>query len=100
MNFTLPYLLSIITFLPLVGALVVLVVPGDRAKKILALLVTLLVTVSVRESIRPAWANRGSAVRATRMLFFIVSSLMGGDALSLECEVCSAFSWSPQFSWV
>ena len=38
MNFTLPYLLSIITFLPLVGAFLVLVVPGDRAKKILALL--------------------------------------------------------------
>ena len=43
MNFTLPYLLSIITFLPLVGALVVLVVPGDRAKKIVALLTTLVV---------------------------------------------------------
>lgn len=43
----------------------------------LAVLVTLLVTVSVRESIRPALAIRGSAVRATRMLFFIVSCLTG-----------------------
>ena len=42
MNVNLPYLLSIITFLPLVGALVVAVVPGDSAKKWLAFLVTLL----------------------------------------------------------
>ena len=40
MNFTLPYLLSIITFLPLAGAVIVLLVPGDKVKKGLALLVT------------------------------------------------------------
>ena len=56
MNFTLPYLLSIITFLPLVGALVVLVVPGDRAKKIVALLVTLL-TFLVSLLLLPNWHN-------------------------------------------
>ncbi|MNS73035.1 hypothetical protein D3C72_1064630 [compost metagenome] len=43
----------------------------------LALLVRLLVTVSVRESIRPAWATRGRAVRAIRRHFFIKIHLTG-----------------------
>jgi len=45
MTFNLPYLLSLITFLPLFGAIVVLLVPGDTAKKWLALLVTLVTFV-------------------------------------------------------
>jgi len=45
MTFNLPYLLSIITFLPLLGAIVVILVPGDTAKKWLALLVTLVTFV-------------------------------------------------------
>jgi NADH-quinone oxidoreductase subunit M len=41
MALQIPYLLSIITFLPLVGALVVALIPGNTAKKWLALLIAL-----------------------------------------------------------
>jgi NADH:ubiquinone oxidoreductase subunit 4 (subunit M) len=45
MALSIPYLLSIITFLPLLGALLVLVVPGDSAKKWLAFGVSLVTFV-------------------------------------------------------
>ncbi|MCS6827868.1 MAG: NADH-quinone oxidoreductase subunit M [Caldilinea sp.] len=41
MTLSIPYLLTIITFLPLVGAAIVTLVPGDGAKKWLALATTL-----------------------------------------------------------
>ena len=45
MALSIPYLLSIITFLPLLGAVVVMLVPGDGAKKWLALATTLVTFV-------------------------------------------------------
>src|SRR5690606_25004756 len=45
MAVSIPYLLSIITFLPLLGAVVVMLVPGDGAKKWLALATTLVTFV-------------------------------------------------------
>ncbi len=48
------YLLSIITFLPLLGALAVVLIPGDRAKKAVALLVTL-VTFAISLALFFAW---------------------------------------------
>ncbi len=51
-----PYLLSLITFLPLIGALVVVVVPGDGVKKWLALLVSL-VTFLVSLLLWVNWQN-------------------------------------------
>ena len=41
MALSIPYLLTIITFLPLAGAAIVTLVPGDGAKKWLALATTL-----------------------------------------------------------
>lgn len=41
MALQIPYLLSIITFLPLIGAIVVALIPGNTAKKWLALLIAL-----------------------------------------------------------
>ena len=45
MALSIPYLLSIITFLPLLGAVLVLVIPGDSAKKWLAFGVSLVIFV-------------------------------------------------------
>ena len=41
MALSIPYLLTLITFLPLLGAVIVTLVPGDGAKKWLALATTL-----------------------------------------------------------
>jgi len=53
---SIPYLLSIIIFLPLIGALVVLIVPGDKGKKTTAL-VTTLVTFVVSLALWVGWEN-------------------------------------------
>ncbi|MCB9162628.1 MAG: Fe-S-binding domain-containing protein, partial [Caldilineaceae bacterium] len=42
MSFSIPYLLSVITFLPLLGAVAVLLVPNDAGKRWTALGVSLL----------------------------------------------------------
>lgn len=45
MALSIPYLLSVITFLPLLGAALVMLVPGDRAKRWVALATTLVTFV-------------------------------------------------------
>ena len=85
MNFTLPYLLSIITFLPLVGAFLVLVVPGDRAKKILALLTTLL-TFVVSLLLLTNWQNVAGMQFVERVPWFPpldINYALGVDGISL-----------------
>jgi NADH-quinone oxidoreductase subunit M len=85
MNFTLPYLLSIITFLPLVGAVVVLAVPGDNLKKTLALLTTLL-TFVVSLLLLPNWQNVAAMQFVEELPWFPPLNIryaMGVDGISL-----------------
>ncbi|MBK8050147.1 MAG: NADH-quinone oxidoreductase subunit M [Anaerolineales bacterium] len=53
---TVPYLLSIITFLPLVGAVLVVLVPGDAVKKWLAFLFSL-ATFAISLLLWTGWQN-------------------------------------------
>ena len=85
MNFTLPYLLSIITFLPLVGAFLVLVEPGDGAKKTLALLTTLL-TFVVSLLLLPNWRTVAGMQFVERLPWFPpldINYPLGVDGISL-----------------
>ena len=85
MNFTLPYLLSIITFLPLAGAVLVLLVPGENVKKTLALLVTLL-TLGASLLLLPNWQNIGAMQFVEELPWFPPLSIryaLGVDGISL-----------------
>jgi NADH-quinone oxidoreductase subunit M len=85
MNFTLPYLLSIITFLPLAGAVLVLVVPGDGAKKTLALLTTLLTFVASL-LLLPSWQNIAAMQFVEELPWFpplAIRYALGVDGISL-----------------
>ena len=81
-----PYLLSIITFLPLIGALVVLVVPGDSAKKWLALLISL-VTFGVSLLLWVNWQNGQAGMQFVEDLPWFppldIRYAMGVDGISL-----------------
>jgi NADH-quinone oxidoreductase subunit M len=85
MNFTLPYLLSIITFLPLAGALLVALIPGETVKKTLALLVTLL-TFVVSLLLLPNWQNVAGMQFVEELPWFPPISMryaLGVDGISL-----------------
>lgn len=85
MNFTIPYLLSIITFLPLVGAVVVLFAPGDNVKKGLALLTTLL-TFVVSLLLLTNWQNIAAMQFVEELPWFPPLSIryaLGVDGISL-----------------
>ena len=56
MQFSIPFLLSLIIFLPLVGAVAVLLVPGDQIKKYVALATTLL-TFLISLVLLVGWQN-------------------------------------------
>ena len=62
MSFSIPYLLSIIIFLPLIGAIVVLSVKGDIAKKRIALWTTLL-TFLVSLLLLVDWTDGSAAMQ-------------------------------------
>jgi NADH-quinone oxidoreductase subunit M len=86
MAFSIPYLLSIITFLPLVGAIVVALVGGDSAKKQISLVVTL-VTFVVSLLLWVGWdnSNAGMQFMEKRPWFpeFGINYIMGVDGISL-----------------
>lgn len=85
MNFTIPYLLSIITFLPLAGAVLVLAIPGDKAKKTLALLATLL-TFLVSLLLLPNWQNVAQMQFVEKLPWvppLDINYAMGVDGISL-----------------
>jgi NADH-quinone oxidoreductase subunit M len=85
MNFTIPYLLSIITFLPLVGAVLVLFAPGDNVKKGLALLTTLLTFVASL-FLLPGWQNVAAMQFVEELPWFPPLSIryaLGVDGISL-----------------
>lgn len=85
MNFTIPYLLSLITFLPLVGAILVLFAPGEKLKKTLALLVTLL-TFLASLLLLPNWQNVAAMQFVEELPWFPPLSIryaLGVDGISL-----------------
>ena len=63
MQFSIPFLLSLIIFLPLVGAVAVLLVPGDQIKKYVALATTLL-TFLISLVLLVGWQNGEAALSA------------------------------------
>lgn len=86
MAFSIPYLLSIITFLPLIGAVVVALVGGDETKKQIAF-VTTLVTFVVSLLLWVGWDNGNAGMQFTEDLPWFpqlgIHYLMGVDGISL-----------------
>ena len=86
MAFSIPYLLSIITFLPIIGAIVVGLVGGDETKKQIAF-VTTLVTFVVSLLLWVGWDNANAGMQFTEDLPWFpqlgIHYLMGVDGISL-----------------
>ena len=86
MAFSIPYLLSIITFLPIIGAIVVALVGGDETKKQIAF-VTTLVTFVVSLLLWFGWDNSNAGMQFTEDLPWFpqlgIHYLMGVDGISL-----------------
>jgi NADH-quinone oxidoreductase subunit M len=86
MAFSIPYLLSIITFLPLVGAILVALVGGDETKKQLTFITTL-VTFVVSLLLWFGWDNSNSGMQFMENLPWFpqlgIYYTMGVDGISL-----------------
>ncbi|MBW7884498.1 MAG: NADH-quinone oxidoreductase subunit M, partial [Caldilineaceae bacterium] len=94
MNLSIPYLLSIITFLPLLGALVVMVVPSDSAKKWLALLATV-VTFVASLLLLANWHDGEAAMQFVEDVAWFpplgIRYAMGVDGISLFLVLLTTF---------
>ncbi|RME62647.1 MAG: NADH-quinone oxidoreductase subunit M, partial [Caldilineae bacterium] len=88
------YLLSIITFLPLLGALIVLFAPGDGAKKSITL-VTTLVTFLVSLLLLVNWPEGAAGMvleeRYAWMPAFNINYHLGVDGISLWLVLLTTF---------
>jgi NADH-quinone oxidoreductase subunit M len=86
MAFSIPYLLSIITFLPLLGAILVALVGGDETKKQIAF-VTTLVTFVVSLLLLFNWDNGDAGMHFLEDLSWFpemgIRYIMGVDGISL-----------------
>src|SRR5262245_37009367 len=86
MSFSIPYLLSVITYLPLVGAIIVALVRGDNAKKQITLIVTV-VTFILSLLLLDLWANSNGWMQflENRPWFpqLGINYIMGIDGISL-----------------
>lgn len=86
MAFSIPYLLSIITFLPLAGAILVALVGGDNTKKQIALIITL-VTFVVSLLLWVNWDNSNGGMQFMENLPWFpqigINYIMGVDGISL-----------------
>ncbi len=87
------YLLSIITFLPLLGAVIVLFLPGDGLKKTFALLATV-VTFGVSLLLLTGW-QEGAAMQFVEefawMPHFDIYYRLGVDGISLWLVLLTTF---------
>ena len=94
MALSIPYLLSIITFLPLLGAVVVMLVPGDGAKKWLALATTL-VTFIVSLLLWTNWQDgQGGMQFVEDVVWFAplgIRYALGVDGISLFLVLLTTF---------
>jgi len=86
MAFSIPYLLSIITFLPLAGAILVALVRGDNTKKQITLIITL-VTFVVSLLLWINWDNSNGGMQFMENLPWFpqigINYIMGVDGISL-----------------
>jgi len=94
MAFSIPYLLSIITFLPLLGAVVVALVGSNGAKKQIAFITTL-VTFVVSLLLWINWDSSNAGMQFVEDLpwfpEFGISYLMGVDGISLFLVLLTTF---------
>jgi NADH-quinone oxidoreductase subunit M len=94
MAFSIPYLLSIITFLPLLGAILVAFVSGDGAKKQLALITTL-ITFVVSLLLWLNWDNSQAGMQFLEDLPWFpelgLRYIMGVDGISLFLVLLTTF---------
>jgi NADH-quinone oxidoreductase subunit M len=94
MAFSIPYLLSIITFLPLLGAILVALVGGDETKKQLAF-VTTLVTFVVSLLLWLNWDNSNAGMQFMENLPWFpelgIHYIMGVDGISLFLVLLTTF---------
>lgn len=94
MTLSIPYLLTIITFLPLLGAVIVMLVPGDAAKKWLALATTV-VTFLVSLLLWTGWQNGYAGMQfVEEAVWFAPLSIryaLGVDGISLFLVLLTTF---------
>ncbi len=94
MAVSIPYLLSIITFLPLLGAVVVMLVPGDSAKKWLALTTTL-VTFVVSLLLWTNWQDGQAGMQFVEDVVWFaplgIRYALGVDGISLFLVLLTTF---------
>lgn len=94
MDFSIPYLLSVITFLPLLGAIVVAVVGGDNAKKQITLATTL-ITFVVSLLLWVNWDNNIAGMQFVENVpwfpEFGMHYHMGVDGISLFLVLLTTF---------
>ena len=94
MAFSIPYLLSIITFLPLLGAVVVALVGSDAAKKQITLLTTL-VTFGVSLLLWVNWDNSNAGMQFLEDVAWFpelgIRYIMGVDGISLFLVLLTTF---------
>ena len=91
---SIPYLLSIITFLPLLGAVGVMLVPGDSAKKWLALATTL-VTFAVSLLLWSNWQDGQAGMQFVEDVVWFaplgIRYALGVDGISLLLVLLTTF---------
>ena len=94
MAFSIPYLLSIITFLPLIGAILVALVGSDGAKKQIAFITTL-VTFVVSLLLLVNWDNSQSGMQFLEDVAWLpelgMRYIMGVDGISLFLVLLTTF---------
>ncbi len=94
MALSIPYLLTIITFLPLLGAVIVMLVPGDGAKKWLALattLVTFLVSLLLWTNWQDGYAGMQFVEDAVWFAPLGIRYALGVDGISLFLVLLTTF---------
>jgi NADH-quinone oxidoreductase subunit M len=94
MAFSIPYLLSIITFLPLIGVILVALVGGDGAKKQIAFITTL-VTFVVSLLLLVNWDNSQAGMQFMEDVVWLpelgLRYIMGVDGISLFLVLLTTF---------
>jgi NADH-quinone oxidoreductase subunit M len=94
MALSIPYLLTIITFLPLLGAVIVMLVPGDGAKKWLALattLITFLVSLLLWANWQDGYAGMQFVEDAVWFAPLGIRYALGVDGISLFLVLLTTF---------
>lgn len=94
MTLSIPYLLTIITFLPLVGAVIVMLAPGDGAKKWLALattIVTFVVSLLLWTNWQDGYAGMQFVEDAVWFAPLGIRYALGVDGISLFLVLLTTF---------